>query len=93
MSCCRMMVKGPKRACSKAGRVSGFAATAKRMSAEMLSKMYWSKFGLLGFFEMMPRTTTRRFRVFSKMGSREVRAVIMTLITPSEIIRKAIYPS
>ena len=59
------MVKGPKRAPSNAASVSGFAATLKRMSAEILSKMYWSKFGLLGFFEMTPRMVTRQFRVFS----------------------------
>ena len=65
MSCCRMIWKGPKRACSKTGDVSGFAATTNRIRAEMLSKMYWSKFGLLGFFEITPRMVTRRFRVFS----------------------------
>lgn len=28
------------------------------MSAEMLSKMYWSKSGLLGFFEIAPKMFT-----------------------------------
>lgn len=76
MSCWRMMVKGPKSACSNVARVLGFACTtnlghvrqlnalhnstlsAHLNNAEMLSKIYWSKFGLLGFFEMTPKIAT-----------------------------------
>ena len=35
------------------------------INAEILSKMYWSKFGLLGFCEMTPRMATKRARVRS----------------------------
>lgn len=34
------------------------ALSAHLNNAEMLSKMYWSKFGLLGFFEMTPKIAT-----------------------------------
>ena len=44
--------------------------------------MYWSKYGLLGFFEMTPRIATSLFNVFSDVGPSDERAVIMTLITP-----------
>ena len=33
------------------------------MSADILSKMYWSKLGLLGFFEMTPRIATNCWNV------------------------------
>ena len=45
--------------------------------------MYWSKYGLLGFFEMTPRMATSLFNVFSDVGPSDERAVMMTLITPA----------
>jgi hypothetical protein len=52
------------------------------MSAEMLSKMYWSKLGLLGFLEMMPRIVTKRCKSASTPSARWWRAVMMTRATP-----------
>ena len=58
-------MNGPKSACSNVGSVLGFACTTKRIRAAMLSKMYWSKFGLLGFFEITPRMATSRWSIRS----------------------------
>ena len=54
---------------------------------DKLSKVYWSKWGLLGFFEMTPRIPTRRLSIRSKMGVNEPLAVTMTLMTPNQKYR------
>lgn len=54
------------------------------ISADMLSKIYWSKLGLLGFFEMMPNIVMRRPRILSYPSASEDRAVIITRMTPNE---------
>jgi hypothetical protein len=59
------------------------------MRAEILSKMYWSKLGLLGFFEITPKIATSRCRVFSNPRARDERAVIMTLIIPALFRQKS----
>jgi hypothetical protein len=53
-----------------------------RMSPEMHSKMYWSKWGLLGFLEIMPRILTSRASICWYVGVRVWRAVKITRIVP-----------
>lgn len=53
-----------------------------RIRADILSKMYWSKLGLLGFLEMTPRILTRRANMPSNPSNKDERDVIITRITP-----------
>lgn len=52
------------------------------MSAEILSKQYWLKFGLLGFPLITPRIATNLARIVTKFGVSVWRAVMITRITP-----------
>lgn len=62
---------------------SSYRRAPDRIKPDKLSKIYWSKWGLLGFFEMTPRIPTRRLSVRSKMGTKDPLAVTITLMTPN----------
>jgi hypothetical protein len=57
------------------------------MSAEILSNMYWSKFGLLGFLEICPRMATNRWSVRSNEGVSVCRAVIIIRMAARELTK------
>ena len=55
-----------------------------KMSPDILSKIYWSKFGLLGFLAMTPRMETSRRSTSAYPSPSPCFAVMITLATPGQ---------
>lgn len=83
MSCCRMTSIDGSSAASNEDTFSGLSAVTSRMRAEMLSKVYWLKLGLLGFCMMTRRMAIRRFSTRSCTGTIALPVAMITRNTPA----------
>lgn len=74
---------GPNSAFSNVDKAVGVPSHTNLINADTLSKQYWLNLGLLGFLLISPMMLTSRVRMPSCEGVREVRAVMITRMTPN----------